>query len=85
MEVLSPNDPGNELERQKTVLCIWKENVIVNKTWKPCTHQLSMVKVKSKALGCIYKSQDKKPGIFLCYVMLSPDHIEYMVYLPTTI
>lgn len=85
MEVLSPNNHGNELERQKTVEYIWKENVIINKTWKPCAHQLSMGKVKSQALDCIYSSQDKKSGIFLCYVMLSPDHIEYMVYPPTTI
>lgn len=41
-----------------------------------------MGKVKSQALDYIYSSQDKKSGISLCYVMLSPDHTEYMCTLP---
>ena len=60
------------------------KNVTVNKTLKPSAHQLSVVKVKNKALECIYSCVDNKSGIFLCYAMLFPDHTEYIVYHPST-
>lgn len=62
-----------------------EENVIVNKTLKPSAYQLSMVKVKKKAVEYVYSYRDNKSGIFLCNVMLFPDYTEYIVYHPSTI
>lgn len=84
MEALTLNNHGNKLERQNALEYIRRKNVVVNKTLKPSARQLSVVKVKNKALECIYSCVDNKSGIFLCYAMLFPDHTEYIVYHPST-